>query len=870
VSGSSILPGSTTTNSFTTNREGHGITNATPILDAALATADAGLSIFRVRPMGKRPLAEGWQDEATTDPAIITRWFAENPRINYGVPTGAANNLYVVDLDGPEAQAWWRSTGLSDGAKVATPSGPDRFHHYFAIDGEIELPNTQGSNFPRALHPHVDTRGEGGYVVGPGSLLSSGSYRGKITNVPAIAQELLDLLPAKQAFTHEAPVLEGDKVDEASSTELKRIAWCIAELDTLPRVWSEGAGWRSTMYQVACWLSRMVNSPHYAITESAALTILLTHTPTDEKWGKPQILEQWASAQKSTAGQAAEMPAAKMPNLLPIIEVLNVLPEFAPGSGVLFTGLVFDTPEGPSTDWWKIRRMILVECFRSGLKPEQAVTVAFASAAGRPLQGDPLGLNTLWAEAEKARAAVAAESGEGFEAPADAERPNLSLVKTGHVLLGDAERQYLVDDDAERARLDERTRFFGNRYFDWAATRVALMNPPYHRLNLWIILSLIFAETGFVPDPAKPIGLNLFGNILGKSTTGKSESAWLMNSVLKACFPKHDSPNIGGNASPNALIEKLIERDGKPSLFITDEAHGLFKQMQGDGSWMSGLKELLAALYEGEVPVILRNGKKDISGVDASTYFSAHLMGTVDGMTKALDEEMWVSGLLPRFIWAIGAELEATPDTYVARQVESYSAGTYDAMPKQWNAEFATTKERLKAYGTLPLAVLHEKDALDRHTELQRTLSTLARGHRQEELLKPTLIRFGTNVRKCAILAALVDGSPVVTLRHELIAIEAAEEWLDNIFLMVEATTATAFTRSVNDVEQFVARQKGSEARIEAIYRRFQDPVRIVDEWVTQLVRSGRVSKDPTRDGSFTLKIKSAALVAPNEMRIAA
>jgi hypothetical protein len=64
--------------------------------------------------------------------------------------------------------------------------------------------------------------------------------------------------------------------------------------------------------------------------------------------------------------------------------------------------------------------------------------------------------------------------------------------------------------------------------------------------------------------------------------------------------------------------------------------------------------------------------------------------------------------------------------------------------------------------------------------------------------------------------------------------------------------------------------QKGSEARIEAIYRRFQDPVRIVDEWVTQLVRSGRVSKDPTRDGSFTLKIKSAALVAPNEMRIAA
>ena len=125
------------------------------------------------------------------------------------------------------------------------------------------------------------------------------------------------------------------------------------------------------------------------------------------------------------------------------------------------------------------------------------------------------------------------------------------------------------------------------------------------------------------------------------------------------------------------------------------------------------------------------------------------------------------------------------------------------------------------------------------------------------------MIRFGINVRKCAVLVALSEGCKTVSLRHELIAIEAAEEWLNNIFAMVEQTTATAFTRSVDDVERFIAQQRNSEVRLEKVYARFNNPFKYTDEWVAQLVKEGRIAKSMNRDESFTLKLKRQGAALP-------
>lgn len=272
------------------------------VLDHALAAADQGLLVFPLRPLAKIPAHKGWREEATTDPNAINQWFNERKNLNYGIRTGSINNLYVVDLDGPEAQRWWRSTGFADGAIVSTPSGPDRTHHYFQIDTETELPSTRSK-----LAQHVDTRGESGLVPGPGSMLPTGTYLGDIRKIPMIPEGLLAILPEKQIYSTEEFV--GEQVEAATDSERRQIASAIEALEVLPRVWVEGAGWRSEMYRVACWLNRMANSPAYAMTREAALSVIIEHTPTDSEWGLPQIMEQWESAKKSTIGQFASAPA---------------------------------------------------------------------------------------------------------------------------------------------------------------------------------------------------------------------------------------------------------------------------------------------------------------------------------------------------------------------------------------------------------------------------------------------------------------------------------------------------------------------------------------------------------------------------------
>ncbi|WP_280116225.1 bifunctional DNA primase/polymerase [Leucobacter viscericola] len=87
-------------------------------LSSALEVADLGLRVFPAVPGKKIPAMEGWQEAATTDPLTIQQWFTEKPYSNYGIRTGLANNIIVIDLDGEEARKWWKSTGIEDSSAI--------------------------------------------------------------------------------------------------------------------------------------------------------------------------------------------------------------------------------------------------------------------------------------------------------------------------------------------------------------------------------------------------------------------------------------------------------------------------------------------------------------------------------------------------------------------------------------------------------------------------------------------------------------------------------------------------------------------------------------------------------------------------------
>jgi hypothetical protein len=145
------------------------------MLDHAIRLAERGFRIFPLRPAGKIP-PEGflWLDRATSDVAQVKAWwsgrYAEH---NIGVACG--QGLLVLDFDTKgkpglasleELELMWGEITM----KVRTPSGG--VHLYGAAD-TANIPNSIDS-IPG--YPGVDVRSDGGYVVGPGSIVGGVAY----------------------------------------------------------------------------------------------------------------------------------------------------------------------------------------------------------------------------------------------------------------------------------------------------------------------------------------------------------------------------------------------------------------------------------------------------------------------------------------------------------------------------------------------------------------------------------------------------------------------------------------------------------------------------------------------------------------------
>jgi hypothetical protein len=159
------------------------VTNAS--LTTALALWRRGLSIVPVpRPRpgvppgqpgdGKVP-AIPWRDYQQRLPTEdeIRRWFATP--MNIAIITGKISDVVVVDADEPEALRWCTANLRYTPWQTQTSRG---FHLFYRHPGpEIEVRNRARIE-TRDGRLAIDVRGDGGYVIAPGSIHASGAeYR---------------------------------------------------------------------------------------------------------------------------------------------------------------------------------------------------------------------------------------------------------------------------------------------------------------------------------------------------------------------------------------------------------------------------------------------------------------------------------------------------------------------------------------------------------------------------------------------------------------------------------------------------------------------------------------------------------------------
>lgn len=174
------------------------------MLDYASAYIRRGMRVFTVQPNGKTPATQHGFKDATDDLSVVATMLASTPGANLGVATG--NGVLVVDLDKKgdvNGILEWERLQQEAGEevetfRVATPGGG--CHLYFAYDPmEAEVRSSAGR-----IASGIDIRGEGGYVVGAGSVIDGRSYflagdQGAAPFVPA-PKWLLEMIGAAKTM----------------------------------------------------------------------------------------------------------------------------------------------------------------------------------------------------------------------------------------------------------------------------------------------------------------------------------------------------------------------------------------------------------------------------------------------------------------------------------------------------------------------------------------------------------------------------------------------------------------------------------------------------------------------------------------------
>lgn len=187
---------------------------------AATWATSHGMACFPLVPDDKRPAVRDWEHRASTDPRNIGDW----PRrtTGYGIACGPSG-LVVVDCDtrkpdtpAPPTEAADAENGFEALLLLAADSGREMLrdtltvrtgrggcHLYYRAPIGADLGNTAGR-----LAWLVDTRGRGGYVVGPGSTVGGRSYEVTDWSAPAeLPPWILESLSARQAASQERAAL---------------------------------------------------------------------------------------------------------------------------------------------------------------------------------------------------------------------------------------------------------------------------------------------------------------------------------------------------------------------------------------------------------------------------------------------------------------------------------------------------------------------------------------------------------------------------------------------------------------------------------------------------------------------------------------
>ena len=138
--------------------------------DQVRRLAARGWRLFPCREKAKEPLIRKWPDLASSNIDQIELWYRRWPVCNWGIVTGQRSGIWVLDCDGQDGlESFWlkcKEHGVIDTLAVRTSNEGTHLYFRWPTNGAVRT--------AAKVLPGVDVRGEGGYVISPGSIHPDG------------------------------------------------------------------------------------------------------------------------------------------------------------------------------------------------------------------------------------------------------------------------------------------------------------------------------------------------------------------------------------------------------------------------------------------------------------------------------------------------------------------------------------------------------------------------------------------------------------------------------------------------------------------------------------------------------------------------
>lgn len=132
--------------------------------------------VFPLIAGSKKPATRNGFKDASLDETQVRDWFPSGSAYNIGIPTGSKSGIVVLDSDEKPTVSGAASLALLEAQHGPLPStlrsntGGGGEHIFFRFPEGANVRNRT------ALLPGLDVRGEGGYIVAPGSRVNGGMY----------------------------------------------------------------------------------------------------------------------------------------------------------------------------------------------------------------------------------------------------------------------------------------------------------------------------------------------------------------------------------------------------------------------------------------------------------------------------------------------------------------------------------------------------------------------------------------------------------------------------------------------------------------------------------------------------------------------